>query len=101
MTKAYFNSPNSRVTIHGTACGFASKARTAGQRRVLISRRAIDEGLDDLSRMPFRAEAKFNDVWIVVDLDDPDFEEALIRYIRAMLGKRYKRIRESRLTRHC
>lgn len=102
MTKAYINYPNPHVTVHGDAsCGFVNKSRRPAQRRITLSRRGMDEGLEALRALQFRAEAGLNDVWITFDFDDAEFEESFVVYARSVLGRRYRPLREAKISRHC
>jgi hypothetical protein len=75
--------------------------RKANQRRLFLSRETFDDRLRELSKIRFRAEAGFNDVWITVDFGDKEFEEAVVRYARGLLGKRYAPLKNCKFSTHC
>jgi len=102
MTSAYINYPNPHITIHfDTSCPQIQKMRKVNQRRLVLSRDTFDDGLRELSTLRLRAEAGFNDLWLTVDFGNQDFEEAVVRYAREVLGKRYSPLKKCRMVSHC
>ena len=104
MTKAYLNYPNPHMTLHGdSACAEICKMHKANQRDMAITRDTFTRALGQLADKGFRlgADASVNDVWLSVDFGDPEFEEAVARYIHRLLGQRYGRLKDAAIDRHC
>jgi hypothetical protein len=102
--KVYLNYPNPRMTIHGdSTCAEIGKMQKVGQRGVIFTRASITQSLSQLTSGEFHlgAQAAVNDVWFTIDFDDPEFEEAVARHIRHLLGQRYGRLRGAQIQRHC
>jgi hypothetical protein len=104
LTKAYLNYPNPHMTLHGdSACAEIGKMGKANQRNVAVTRASFTQALSQLAGEGFRlgADASVNDVWLSVDIGDPEFEEAVARYIHRLLGQRYSRLQGTPIDRHC
>ena len=104
MTKAYLNYPNPHMTLHGdSGCAEIGKMGKANQRDVAITRASFTQALAQLTLRGFRLgpDASVNDVWLCVDFGDPEFEEAVARYIHRLLGRRYSRLQGTPIARHC
>jgi len=104
LTKAYLNYPNPHMTLHGvSACAEIAKMGKANQRDVAITRASFTQFLGQLADNGFRlgADASVNDVWFSVDFGDPEFEEAVARYLYRLLGQRYTRLQGTPAIRHC
>ena len=103
MLQAYLNYPNSKVTVHGEAsCRNIRQTRKPAQRHIHIDRESLEA---ELAR--FRGEHGFgstaaqNDMWVTVDLADPQEEGRVLGRIRKMLGNRYKPFHDAQVERHC
>ena len=104
MTKAYLNYPNPHMTFHGdSACAEIAKMGKTNQRDVAVARASFDRTIEQLTSASFRlgADASVNDVWFSVDFNDPDFEEAVARYLYRLLGQRYSSLQGTPINRHC
>ena len=104
MRMAYFNYPEDRVSIHGrAACPEIRKRRKEGQRIVEIDVHTIARELANFRGREYRfsATSKSNDMWVKVSFGDSEFEEAVIRYVHRLLGKRYQPFRRARIATHC
>ena len=104
MTKAYLNYPNPHMTLHGDSkCAEIGKMQKVGQRDVTVNQASIAQSLSQLasSRFQLGAQASVNDVWLTIDFSDAEFEEAVARYIRRLLGQRYSPLRDAPIQRHC
>jgi hypothetical protein len=102
MTNAYFNYPNSNVTIHSKfSCPHIQRSRKLDQRRIVLSCKTFDEGFQELSKMRMQSDAAFNDLWLVADFGNKEFEAAVVRYSQDVLGKRYTRLRNCDISKHC
>lgn len=102
--KAYLNYPNPRMTLHGNStCTEIGKMQKVGQRDVPISRASFTQALNQLTGSGFRlgAQAPVNDVWLTINFDDLQFEEAVARYVHRLLAQRYSRLRAAPVKRHC
>ncbi len=104
MTKAYINYPNAHIGIHtDPACRFTQCEGNSGQRHIQLNRSSLSVELDRFAEghYPFRAEARMNDMWLIIDFDDPIFEKAVVEHIKTLIGKRYRPIRECAIRFHC
>ena len=104
LTKAYLNYPNPHMTLHNDlACAEIAKMSKANQRDVAITRASFTQAIGQLTNDGFRlgADASINDFWLSVDFGDPEFEEALARYVCRLLGQRYTPLQRARINRRC
>jgi hypothetical protein len=102
MMRVYVNRPNVRITVHrDLSCPYIEMMRKVGQRKISISRDSMDRGLDEVRNLRFRAQADANDLWLTIDLGDKDFEDATLRYVRSVFGKRYGPLGTCRISSHC
>ena len=92
------------MMLHGdSGCTEIGKIWKANQRDVAITRGSFAQALKQLTASGFRlgADASVNDVWFSIDFGDPEFEEAVARYIHRLLAQRYNRLQDTRIDRHC
>ena len=77
--------------------------RKAHQREVAVTRESFASALEQLTGSDFRlgANASVNDVWLAVEFADREFEEGVARYIHRLLGRRYSRLQNTPVDRHC
>lgn len=104
MIKAYLNYPNPHMTLHSDpACAEIAKMRKGNQRNVAVTRASFTQPLGQLTDEGFRlgADATINDLWLSAEFGDPEFEEALARYVYRLLGQRYTRLQDGPINRHC
>lgn len=105
MLKAYLNYPQSKVSVHrNPSCSNIEKMSKPNQRSVQIDLQKISEELQRFSENEhkFASEAKWNDMWITIDFDDPDFEDAVLAYVHRLISKRYSPFARIRIERpHC
>jgi len=104
MTKVYLNYPNPHVMLHGdSTCAEIGKMKKVGQRDVTITLASFTQALSQLTSSGFQlgAQASVNDVWLTINFDDAEFEEAVARHIRRLLGQRYSPLRDVPIQRHC
>lgn len=104
MLRAYVNYPNAKVSMHRDRfCGHIERAHKLGQRSINLRHGNLDS---ELARFidgghQFASHAGANDMWLDVELSDPDFEEALVCHIHRLLAARYKPFQNCRVERHC
>jgi len=104
LLRAYVNYPNAKVSVHhDRTCGHIEKAHKQGQRSVNLRHGNLDI---ELARFidgahQFASHAGANDMWLDIELSDPEFEEALLRHIQRLLAARYKPFRNCVVERHC
>jgi hypothetical protein len=104
MINAYFNYPNSQVTVHNTAsCAFVRSHKKVGQRMVIIDSGNLSEQLQRLKmrEYKFASTAELNDLWLKVDLQDYDLEFAIVKHFHRQLGKYYKPLSAASIESHC
>jgi len=103
MLKAYINYPNPHFTVHGSAsCGEIRKMQRPEQRVVDIDRTSISDLLERFAGKHYRfaAEAGLNDMWLELSFDDPEFERAVVRHVRHLLGSHYEPLRNAPIKEH-
>ena len=100
----YINYPNPHITIHNNAsCLQIQKNRKTGQRRVQIRPANLKAVLNDfiVEKYNFKAEKNYNDMWLDISLDTKDQEIELVDEIQAVLGLRYKPLKNAPVNVHC
>ncbi len=104
MIKAYFNYPNTHITVHGDLhCGEIQKMAKTGQRLVLIEPRSVSFELQRFLSKEYRfaSVAGLNDIWLAVDFQDQDFELAVIEHVRRLIANHYSPFAGVRINPHC
>lgn len=104
MLSVYVNYPNSRVSAHhDSLCSQIRAQRKRNQRTCKINPLAVAAELDRFrdKEYPFQSKAEWNDMWIEIDLQDREREEAVAREILRLLGTHYKRFAGISMTVHC
>jgi Zn-dependent M32 family carboxypeptidase len=73
------------------------------QRSVLISTQSISTELQAFAskKYTFSATANRNDMWITVDFEDSDFEDAVMGYAHRLIGKHYAPLASVSIAKHC
>ena len=93
MIKAYIDASGARVTIHNNPnCGSAQVKINQDQRTVLLNTDTLSRELRRFRRNEYRfvAEAGMSDLWLILDFQDGEFENALVNYLARLVGKEYK-----------
>jgi hypothetical protein len=74
-----------------------------GQRNMPINRASFTHAFSQLSGSAFQlgAKAAINDAWLTITFDDAEFELAVAKHVRRLLGQRYKPLRDVPIKRHC
>lgn len=104
MIKACINYQTSRVTIHRNPnCTHAKVGPGEIHRHIVLNADTISGELRKFEKKKhrFASEAGLNDMWLIVDFFDTEFEEAIVAYIRKRIGNHYKPIKDSELYVHC
>ncbi|HZT33039.1 MAG TPA: hypothetical protein VFA33_24335 [Bryobacteraceae bacterium] len=102
--KAYLNYPEPHMTLHGdSTCREIGKMRKVNQRNLTVDRSSFARVIEQIRAKEFRlgADAAINDVWLTVNFEDPEFEEAVARYVHRLLCQRYRRLKSGPIERHC
>ena len=103
MLNVYLNYPNSKVTVHREAgCPTIRQMRKPGQRQVRID---VGSRAKELARFEaahrFASRAKYNDMWVVIDLGSAEEEDRAVEDIWRALARRYESFHQARVERHC
>lgn len=104
MTHCYINYPRPHMTLHtDLSCSDIGKMAKVKQRKLKVTSVSFTQVLSLLSSDSFRlgSESSINDVWLVLDFGDSEFEEALARYLFRVLSLRYTPLAGSPIKTHC
>ena len=104
MLNAYVNCPDPKVsTHHNPSCREIQKNAKPGQRLVRIDATSISAELQrvKVKGYTFAANRARNDMWIEVDFEDADFENAVIAYVHGLMGKHYSPLARVAVETHC
>ncbi len=104
MSYAYLNSPNAQVTIHdNSSCNLIMMMHKEHQRVIKINPATISIELEKFSigEYLFAANAEKNDMWLIVNFTNLEFEHAVIQYIHHLLSMHYRRFANANTTIHC
>ena len=109
MMRVYLNYPNAEIILHTNAvCTEGSAAASSRTRQVDISPTNLSQELQRFingqvifSDLTYGREAQQRDLWLNLQFNDPQFELALLGYIRRLLGQRYDRFLSCKVTIHC
>ena len=102
--QVYINYPNPHFTVHKNAsCQQIQMHRKSGQRIVKVSAATLKNVLTLFinNAYDFKAEARWNDLWLDISLSTPEQEIAFVHVIQAILGQRYKPLSNAPISIHC
>jgi len=98
MTSVYIDYPIPHFSVRQNETSATRFRRDTPHRRffeINISTFSAVMTLFASGEVHFTSKAGFNDIWIDVDFDSLEFEEAVIRYVQEILGRRYKPLRDA------
>ncbi len=104
MLSVYINYPNPHVTCHyDRNCGRIRPQKRPNQRICHVNWDTISSELKKFrdKQYPFRAEAKWNDIWLELDFQDNDFERTVLDLILKLIRRYYKPLANVNPQRHC
>ena len=104
MIAAYFNYPNSHVTIHASeSCPMIQMQQKPDQRVLFITTKSLSGDLErfEIGEFRFSATSKTNDLWLSVDLGNADTERAVVARVKRILGRRYRPFETAPTHEHC
>ena len=104
MIKAYINYNDSRITIHrNPLCDNANVGPDQKIRHVMINPNSISKELDRFrkGKHRFSEELYMNDMWLIFDCQDSEFEMALVSYLKKIAGLSNSTIESSKIQVHC
>jgi hypothetical protein len=93
MIKAYINAIDARFTIHNNPnCSSAQIKINQDQRTVLLNTDSLSRELRRFRKNEYRfmAEGGMNDIWLILDFQDGEFENALANYLQRLVDKGHK-----------
>lgn len=103
MIKAYINYPHCYMELHAVStCSEIGKRGKLAQRKEDVTIKSFAATADKLAGRNFRlgSNASINDIWLSVNFDDVEFEEAVAEYLYRSLGKRYEPLQHGVIKRH-
>lgn len=104
MIKLYINPADARVILHNNPnCDSARIRVNQDQRTILVNTDSLSRELRRFRNNEYRfaAEAGMSDVWVMLDFQDAEFENALARYLQRLVGQRHKPAGGWELQAHC
>ena len=104
MLYVYLNYPNSRITMHRKAdCKQISKMKKEDQRMILINieNKSLEVSKFVNCQYKFASKKSLNDMWLEIDLDDPQSEENFVMQLKDLLSNHYKPFKNLKLNEHC
>ena len=96
MIKTYINYPREEphITLHNdVACKTVGQHHKKGQRIVQLDIASLSIELKHFKSKHYRfaSDSRINDMLLEIDFSDQDFECAVVKYIKRLLTKHYKR----------
>jgi hypothetical protein len=104
MIKTYINYSESKITVHrNPLCEHANVGPDQKIRHVLINQGSISKELERFrsGNHRFSDETYMNDMWLIFDFQDSEFELALVRYLQKTAGLSNSTILSSEIQLHC
>jgi hypothetical protein len=103
MLSAYVNYPNAHISVHSAAgCASIQQQRKTDQRVVQLDPRTLSgELLKFEEEHRFASEQRLNDMWLLVNFGDIEFERAVVEHVRKVLARRYKPFAQVEVSSHC
>ncbi len=104
MLQAYINYPNTHISIHTSAsCGFIRPQHKQDQRVITLNPTTFSREIGKFMAQQhrFAPEAAMNDMWLLVDFDDEEFETGVVGYVRRILAQRYSPFGRVAVEKHC
>lgn len=103
MLKAYLNYPEPHVTAHfDLGCGKIQSQNKENQRYCIINIENLSANLKKFKTKEYRFGTKpYNDMWVEIDLQNRNFELAILEYICGLLEKNYQRFKYLNTNIHC
>jgi hypothetical protein len=104
MLSVYLNYPVSKVSAHHDPdCRHVRAKEKPEQRVVRINIENLSTELQKFrdKQYPFTSTAQLNDMWLEIDLQDRDFEDAVAHYVQRLLGSHYKPFADALVAVHC
>jgi hypothetical protein len=102
--QAYFNYPNSSITIHREpGCPRIRMTHKPGQRQFDVTKETVSSVVAQFTGcdVTFASTPGRNDLWLKVKLNGEDEDVRFVDAIKALLGKRYSRFRDVQVVTHC
>ena len=104
MIHVYVNYPNAAITIHSYAsCASIRKHQRQGQRYRAVTKSNAKVFLSafEQRKLPFAAEPGPKDIWLEINLDTPEQEEAVVHIFQVLIGRRYGPVASAPARVHC
>ena len=104
MINVYVNYPNARLTVHTKlSCAEIGKMKKPGQRAETITEASFSTMVPKLASKSFQfgANAPLNDLWLQIDFDDAEFEQAVAGHLLRQFAKRYNPFKGASIKKHC
>jgi hypothetical protein len=104
MIYACIDYPTSHVTIHRDPdCRYVEESAWARRRKVRLDANTFSTEIKRLAQGAYRlgSGSGGDTLWLEIQFGDQEFELATALFVKKLLGRRYKPIREARVTVCC
>ncbi len=104
MIKAYIDYREPSVIVHLMPnCADTKVGSDKKIRHVLLNEDSLSKELAGFrdNKYRFAAESGLHDMWLILDLQDSEFEMALVSHLKRILGLMYGPLRSCELRVHC
>ncbi|MCD6223647.1 MAG: hypothetical protein J7J73_01915 [Deltaproteobacteria bacterium] len=87
----YINYPNSQITVHKSDCLWVERAGLKANKDIRVEvANNEEEASCILVNIQFRAQARYNSVWLALDFKDEVRQKEFAKKIPVILGRRYR-----------
>lgn len=106
MLHVYLYYPDPKISTHSNSeCNEIQKMGKSDQRTHPINRDTISEQLRMIHAherpYQFSSYSELNDMWLQVDFQDAEFEEAVVHHIHRLISQHYKPFGRVSVIPHC
>ena len=104
MIKAYIDYSDPCITIHrNPLCDHANVGPDQKIRHLMLNPSSLSKELDRFrnNKHRFAEELYMNDMWLIFDFQDSEFEIALLSYLKKLVGLSNSTIKSCNIEMHC
>lgn len=104
MIKAYIDCNDASITVHrNSLCEKANVGPDKKVRHVMLNPDFLSKELDRFrsGKHRFADERYMNDMWIILDFQDKEFEIAVVNHLKKVIGLSHSALKDCRIQEHC